>query len=167
MLKEQAVADKESEQTRVEQVLPPVCVKGHVLTADAWHTHAKVCAHILASAGKYVLFARGNQSRFHQDLALFFREPPAGCQDWRTAQTLEKRHGRIEQRLLIASDELNDFLAADWPGVAQVFHLRRRFHHRHTCTQQIVYGFTSLSPQQATPERLLTLIREHWTIEIV
>jgi hypothetical protein len=49
VVKEQAVADKESEQTRVEQVLQPVCVKGRVLTADALHTHAKVCAHILAS----------------------------------------------------------------------------------------------------------------------
>lgn len=165
VLKEQVVADKESEQTRVEALLQPICVKGRVLTADALHTHAHVCASILASAGDYVLFAKGNQSTLRRDLTLFFREPPVDCRDWRTAETMEKGHGRIEQRMLITSDELNDFLAAEWPGVSQVFRLRRRFQHRYKCSQQIVYGFTSLAPTLAGPERLLTLIREHWAIE--
>ncbi len=66
---------------------------------------------------------------------------------------------------MIASTELNDFLAGAWPGVGQVFFLRRRFHHPLKCTQQIVYGFTSLTPEQAGPDRLLELVRAHWAIE--
>lgn len=165
ILKEQVVKDKESEQTRVEEFLLPLYVKGRIVSADALHTHAKTCASITASGGEYLFFAKGNQSTLKKDLQLFFSEPPVDCHDWRTAETLDAGHGRIEQRALIASSELNDFLRRDWPGIGQVFRLRRRFHHRFKCTQQIVYGFTSLTKDEASPERLLELIRGHWTIE--
>jgi predicted transposase YbfD/YdcC len=165
VLKEQVVGDKESEQTRVEEFFTPLYLKGRVLSADALHTHAKVCASITASGGDYVLFAKGNQSTLKADLHLFFSDPPVDCRDWRTSETTTAGHGRIEQRLLIASTELNDFLANTWPGVGQVFRLRRRFHHPFKCTQQIVYSFTSLTPAQAGPDRLLELVRAHWAIE--
>ena len=165
VLKEQIVKDKESEQTRVEEFLTPLYVKGRIVSADALHTHAKTCASITASGGDYLFFAKGNQSTLKKDLQLFFAEPPVDCHDWRTAETIDAGHGRIEQRALIASTELNDFLVVSWPGIGQVFRLRRRFHHPFKCTQQIVYGFTSLTPEQAGPQRLLELIRQHWAIE--
>lgn len=165
VLKEQIVGDKESEQTRVEEFLIPLLVKGRIVTADALHTQTKVCVSILASGGDYVLFAKGNQSTLKADLQVFFAEPPVDCLDWREASTTNAGHGRIEQRNLIASTELNDFLARDWPGIGQVFRLRRRFHHCFKCTQQIIYGFTSLTKDEASPERLLALIRQHWAIE--
>ena len=98
-------------------------------------------------------------------MRLFFTEPPADCRDWRTAQTCEKGHGRLEWRDLGASTELNEFLAKPWSGVAQVFSLHRRVCKPLVCTQESVYGFTSLTPAQAGPERLLELIRDHWAIE--
>ena len=33
------------------------------------------------------------------------------------------------------------------------------------CTQEYVYGITSLTPKHADPLRLLELIRDHWSIE--
>jgi predicted transposase YbfD/YdcC len=165
VLKEQVVKDKESEQTRVEEFLCPLYVKGRIVSADALHTHARTCASITASGGDYLFVAKGNQSTLKKDLHLFFSEPPVDCHDWRTAETLDAGHGRIEQRFLIASTELNDFLSRDWPAIGQVFFLRRRFHHRFKCTQQIIYGFTSLSADEASPQRLLELNRGHWAIE--
>jgi hypothetical protein len=67
--------------------------------------------------------------------------------------------------VLWASTELTDFLARDWYGVHQVFCLRRRVDHALKCSQEIVYGITSLSPTKAAPSRLLALNREHWAIE--
>src|SRR5215467_13465041 len=72
---------------------------------------------------------------------------------------------RLEGRELVASTELNDFLATPWIGVAQVFCLRRRISKPLFCTQEIVYGLTSLPATQAGPERLMELIRDHWAIE--
>jgi predicted transposase YbfD/YdcC len=165
VLKEQVVEDKESEQSRVQEFFTPLYVKGRIVSADALHTHASVCASITTSGGDYVLFAKGNQPTLHEDLRLFFREPPADCRDWRTASTTEKGHGRVEMRELVASTELNDFLATSWPGIAQVFFLRRRVCKPLLCTQELVFGFTSLAPGQADPKRLLELLRAHWAIE--
>lgn len=165
VLKEQIVDEKASEQSRVSELLIPLYVKGRVLSADALHTQVRVCASILASGGDYLLVAKGNQPTLQEDLRLFFQEPPLDCHDWRTGQSTNLGHGRLEQRSLIASTELNDFLARTWPGVGQVFRLQRRVHKPLVCTEQIVYGFTSLMPSQADPDRLLLLTREHWAIE--
>lgn len=155
VLKEQVVKDKESEQTWVEELLCPLYVKGRIVSADALHTHAKTCTSIAAAGGASLFIAKGNQSTLKKDLQLFFREPLMDCHDWRQAETLDAGHDRIEQRLLIASTELNDFLSGDWPAIGQVFCLRRRFQHRFKRTQQFVYDFTSLTPAQASPQRLL------------
>lgn len=165
ILKEQVVAEKESEQSRVSELLIPLYLKGRLLSADALHTHASVCSNILASEGDYLLFAKGNQPTLKEDLRLFFQEPPVDCRDWRTGRTCESSHGRLEIREIVASTELNDFLAKPWPGIAQVFRLRRRICKPLSCTQEWVYGFTSLSPRLASPQRLLELIRNHWAIE--
>jgi hypothetical protein len=127
--------------------------------------NAVFATEVIAAGADYVLVAKHNQPTLYEDLSLFFHDPPHDCLDWRTASLSCKGHGRLEHRLLCASTELNDFLVRDWYGVAQVFCLRRRVEQALTCTQQVVYGITSLTPKQADPSRLLALNREHWSIE--
>lgn len=74
------------------------------------------------------------------------------------------RHGdRQEVRELAVSQELNEW--AQWPALAQVGRLV------HTCTRrgetrrEISYLTTSLPPEEASPRRLLELVRGHWGIE--
>jgi len=165
VLTEHIVGDKENELSRIGEMLVPQWIKGRIVSADALHTQHAFCLGIQLAEGDYLLFAKGNQPTLQEDLRLFFREPPLDCLDWRTAQTCEKKHGRIETRELTASTELNDFLARPWSGIAQVFQVRRRVEKPLVCTQQIVYGFTSLTAAQAGPDRLLELIRAHWRIE--
>ena len=106
-----------------------------------------------------------NQPSLQEDLRLFFGEPPLDCLDWRTASMVEKGHGRLTNRLIHVSTELNDFLARDWDEVGQVFCLRRRVEYPLKCTQEYVYGITTLTPKRASPFRLLELIRTRWSIE--
>ena len=82
-----------------------------------------------------------------------------------TDESPKPEHGRRERRSIWVSSALNDYL--DFPGVGQVFAVGRQTVEvnsgkRHSET---VYGVTSLSPQGASPQRLLTLNRGHWTIE--
>ena len=165
VLKEQIVGDKENELSRIEEFLAPQWIKGRLVSADALHTQQTFCLAVILTGGDYLLFAKGNQPSLQEDLRLFFREPPADCLDWRIAQTCDKGHGRLELRDLVASTELNDFLCKPWSGIAQVFRLRRRVCKPLVCTQEIVYGFTSLTAAQAGPDRLLELSRDHWAIE--
>ncbi|GAC1429953.1 MAG: hypothetical protein NVSMB54_22600 [Ktedonobacteraceae bacterium] len=165
VLKEHIVADKENELSRIQEFLTPQWMTGRMVSADALYTQHTFCLGVTQAHGDYLLVAKGNQATLAQDVRLFFTEPPVDCHDWRTAQTCEKGHGRLEWRDLVASTELNEFLATPWHGVAQVFCLRRRVEKPLVCTQQVVYGITSLTPTQASAERLLELMRNHWAIE--
>ena len=165
VLKEHMVAEKEGEVTQRMAFLTPLLLQGRIISADALYTLKDVCLEVISAGGDYLLFAKGNQPTLLEDLRLFFGEPPLDCVDWRTDALVEKGHGRLSTRLIQVSTELNDFLACDWYQVGQVFCLRRRVEYPLKCTQEYVYGITSLSPKQASPSRLLELIRDHWSIE--
>jgi predicted transposase YbfD/YdcC len=165
VLKEQVVGDKENELSIVSQFLTPLWVKGRIISADALHTQLTFCTEVTHGGGYFLLVAKGNQSTLREDLHLFFSEPPLDCRDWRTGRTCNKGHGRLEIRELVASTELNDFLADKWTGVAQVFRLVRTVTQQGKTRQEVVYGLTALSPAQASAEDLLALVRDHWAIE--
>lgn len=165
VLAEVVMQEKENEISCAKPLLCPLWLKGRIISADAMQTYTGFCAEVRASGGDYLLIAKGNQPTLLQDLKDFFQDPPWDCRDWRVAHTCNSGHGRLEQREINASTELNEWLASDWPGVAQVFRVRRRRTNARYCTQEWVYGISSLSPAQASPQRLLDLLRSHWAIE--
>ncbi|HEY7415818.1 MAG TPA: ISAs1 family transposase [Ktedonobacteraceae bacterium] len=165
ILKQLMVAEKAGEVTHMKDFLTPTLLKGRIISADALYTQKAFCQEVIASGGDYLLFVKRNQPILHEDLRLFFDEPPLDCLDWRTDGVADKGHGRQRNCLIQASTDLNDFLAHDWYGIGQVFCLRRRMHYPLKCTQEYVYGFTSLTPKHAGAFRLLELIRDHWAIE--
>jgi len=165
LLKEQVTGEKQNELSIVSQFLTPLWVTGRILSADALHTQRVFCTCVKRWEGDYVLIAKGNQATLREDLCLFFSEPPADCRDWRTARTVDKGHGRLEIRELVATTELNEFLSGAWTGVAQVFRLTRTVTEDGQTHIEVVYGITSLSPKRASAARLLALVRDHWAIE--
>jgi hypothetical protein len=52
-----------------------------------------------------------------------------------------------------------------WPGLAQGFELVRERTEKGKTTVEVVYGITSLRPEQADAARLLGVVRDHWRIE--
>lgn len=83
--------------------------------------------------------------------------------DLRQIGTVEKGHGRIETRTLSVSHESVAHLG--WPGARQVCRIERTRETAGRVSREIAYAVTSLSPEQAGPDRLLTLWRDHWLIE--
>jgi hypothetical protein len=67
-------------------------------------------------------------------------------------------------RTIKVSTEMNAYLAACWPFVAQVAQLTRTVTKAGKTTTEVVYLITTLSPSKASPERLLDLNRGHWGI---
>src|SRR6266704_2870359 len=165
ILHEQVTGEKQNELSIVSQFLAPLLVKGRIISADALHTQHVFCFNVKRWDGDYVLIAKGNQPMLYDDLQLFFTEPPADCRDWRTARSVDKGHGRLEIRELVASTELNEFLGGQWAGVAQVFRLTRTVYEDGKMRREVVYGITSLSPTRASAARILALVRAHWRIE--
>jgi predicted transposase YbfD/YdcC len=165
ILEEQVTGEKQNELSIVSQFLMPTLVRGRIISADALHTQHAFCFAVTRWDGDYVLLAKGNQATLEEDLQLFFDEPPIDCRDWRTARSVNKGHGRLEIRELVVSTELTEFLAKDWAGVAQVFRLTRTIYEDGETRIEVVYGITSLSPEEVSAARLLDLVRAHWRIE--
>ena len=62
-------------------------------------------------------------------------------------------HGRVDIRSIRVSSELKGY--SDWPGLEQVFEIRRRFQSKGIWHEAVRYGVTSLPATIAIPERLL------------
>lgn len=163
---------KENEIVVAPQVLRQVNLSGVIVIGDAMHTQRAVSKQIVQDGGDFLWFAKDNQPRTHWAIEkLFVHEVcnlQKGCtlsKDFQTFTKVNKGHGRIEQRTILVSSLLNDYL--DWPHVAQVFRVERIVWHVQYGgqTRELVYGLTSLSPARTNPAKLLALIRTYWGIE--
>ena len=163
-LTQQAVAAKTNEITEVETVLRQIVWTGRVVTMDALLTQRQVAQTIVDAGGDYVMIVKENQPQLKADIELVFTLPPAGDRQ-ESVRTVDVGHGRIETRNLTTSAARVGYSA--WPGLAQVFEVGRHVITKKTGTErvEVVYGVTSLSPERATPGRVLELVRGHWAIE--
>ena len=75
-------------------------------------------------------------------------------------ETTDKRHGRLERRVLESTGLLNGYLDK-WPQVRQVFRLRRW----RGASEETAYGITSIPWAPGSAVRLLAVSRHHWGIE--
>lgn len=159
-------APHQHESKAIAQLLAGRDLTGLVLTLDAGLTDPKLARQILAQGGHYVMVVKRNHARLYEEMTWYFDTPPLRCdRPWRISATLNKGHGRIEQRRLTCTDDLHNYLT--WPGVQQV--LRRE------CERQIVktgrvsrsvtYALTSLPALAAPACQLEQWWRGHWTIE--
>jgi predicted transposase YbfD/YdcC len=163
--------DKENEIVVAPQLLRCLDLRKKVVVGDAMQTQRELSVQIVEAGGDYVWVVKDNQPTTRQAIEQLFApmapspgwsNPPT---DFRTARTLSKAHGRLEERTLTASSLLNGYL--DWPGLGQVFKLERRFTTLATGAvyHEIQYGLSSLTAAEASPERLLEIVRSEWGIE--
>jgi predicted transposase YbfD/YdcC len=172
VLLEVAIQGKGQEIEAAAQVLKSIDLRDKVVMGDALHTQRAVSIQIVEAGGEYVWFVKGNQPQLEEDLRLWFGPDPDPIpgqayppKDFETVQSVNKGHGRIEQRTLTVSSQLKDFL--DWPYQEQVFKLERRFIFTKTgeVEEQVVYGITSLTREEVSPQKLLQMTRSYWGIE--
>ena len=169
---EAQVDRKENEIVVAPKILQQVNLSGTIVIGDAMHAQRQASAQIVESGGDYVWTIKGNQARTEWAIQKLFvhevcnlKQGAPLSKHCRMVSQVHKGHGRIEKRTIMVSTELNDYL--DWPYVAQVFRLEREVWHEkyRGRTRQVVSGLTSLTPQQASPRKLLALTRQYWGIE--
>jgi predicted transposase YbfD/YdcC len=164
-----AVSDKGSEVGAAPALLADRDLRGIVITVDALLTQRRLAEQIVRQGGDYLMVVKDNQPELEEAITTLFTATPWLVHDWGQEvwrhTTTEKGHGRLEERTLIASTTLNDYL--DWPGLGQVLCRSRRWVEVATgeVHEQQRYAVTSLTPQRAGPARLARLWRGHWSIE--
>jgi predicted transposase YbfD/YdcC len=156
------VEEKTNEIPVAKQVLPTLPIEQRVCTADALHTHAAFLRLIHELQAETILTVKGNQPTLYADLTTYFADPQAR---YVQAETVDRHRGRLEVRTIKVSTEMNAYLAAAWPFVAQVAQLTRTVTKAGKTTTEVVYLITTLTASKASPQRLLELNRGHWRIE--
>jgi len=80
-------------------------------------------------------------------------------------ETTDKGHGRITTRRIWGDDSLN--ASVNFPHVQQVFCIERDMTHlkKGITTVEAVYGVTSQSKEKASPKKILSQNRKHWSVE--
>ena len=156
---------EEAKQTNEIKIAAPLLdtinIMGKVITADALLTQSGIANYLVDERQAHYHFTvKGNQPTLLDDIALHFatRQAP-------DFTTLDSGHGRIETRKIWVTSQLNDYL--NFPHVGQAFAIERESINKKTGTisREVVYGVTSQSAEQASPEQVLKTNRGHWCIE--
>ena len=143
-------------------LLDAIDIQDKDITADALLTQRKLADYLCRDRKAHYHFTvKGNQPTLFQDIKLYFQdrqEPDFIAYD-------PPDHGRIETRKIWTTTELNDYL--DFPHVGQAFVIERESIDKKSGEQSddIAYGITSRTPQQAGAQRVMSINRGHWTIE--
>ena len=171
-VREVGVEEKEGELTVAPEILASVLGLGRVITGDALFTQRPLCRQIREGNSHYVLIVKENQPTLRAEVEAVLgpvTQREARAQQRRSVHTVNKGHGRIENRFLLLAAVTP--AQVDWPGVAQVFFLERRRYHPARAgkaaqeSREVVYGITSLAVAEAGPGTVLRLQRGHWSIE--
>lgn len=143
-------------------LLDAIDIQDKDISADALLTQRELAEYLVTKRKAHYHFTvKGNQPGVLQDLELYFR-------DRKQPQFIENApldHGRIETRKIWTTTKLNNYL--DFPHVGQAFVIERHRIEKKTgqSSLDIAYGITSRTREQADPQQVLRVNREHWTIE--
>lgn len=165
VLQQCPIAPDHNEVSTLKPLLTEGLCKGRILTADAAQSYHEFGRRVLRAGGEVLVVVKGNTPATQADLTLFFEDEQADRRTWQSWEQVEKRHGRLERRSIVITPDLNEYLRQDWGEVGLVFRLQRERIHQGKHSVEVVYGWSSLSPQRCSPQRLLRLIRAHWAVE--
>jgi predicted transposase YbfD/YdcC len=158
---------KSNEITAIPQLLKLLDVQGAVITIDAAGCQKKIAAAIVEQGGDYLLQLKGNQGGLHDEtVTLFDQCLTDDCHGiaYSTAATTNGGHGRIEERRLWATSEVNWFAErGQWKNLRSLIRVRAKRTVGGQTSTEYRYYISSLPADNAS--RLLAYIRGHWGIE--
>ncbi len=142
-------------------LLETIDIKGKTISADALLTQRQLANYLVEDRQAHYHFTvKGNQPTLLEDLTLYFQERKEP-----DFISVGFEHGRIETRKIWATTELNGYL--NFPHVGQAFVVERERVDKKTgeISNDIAYGVTSRTPDQANAQQILKTNRGHWCIE--
>ncbi len=159
---------EEVKQTNEIKVAAPMLdaieIENKDITADALHTQWKFARYIVEERKAHYYFTvKDNQPNLLADISFYFQSNKS------TAEVVDiaaGEHGRIETRKIWTTSQLNAYL--DFPHVGQAFAIQREFIDKKTgkvSSKELVYGITSRKKEQADAQKILKVVRGHWSIE--
>jgi predicted transposase YbfD/YdcC len=158
---------KSNEITAIPELLKLLDVRDAVVTLDAAGCQKKIAQQIVDQGGHYLLQLKGNQGSLYEETVLLFDQCLTDdCHgvSYTTAKTLEKGHGRIEERQLWATSEVDWFAEKEqWKNLRSLIRVQSTRTVGSETSTEYRYYISDLSASHAPG--LLAYIRGHWGIE--
>ena len=159
--------EKSNEITAIPELLKILDLEGCLVTIDAIACQTEIVKEIVKKEADYVISLKGNQGNLYEDVKDYL--------DWALAEkfkgieydycsTLEKDHGRIEERRCYVTEEI-EWLEQkdDWANLKSIIMveaIREAIGKEETTERR--YFISSL---EANAEKALRAVRGHWAIE--
>lgn len=169
-----AVEEHEAELSVAPALIGQLEWQGRVMTGDALYCQRHLCTQVVVAHGDYLFVVKENQPTLLRDIEQVFaplseeEKARSGVHtvqplEIQTYRSVEKAHGRVEERVIRVSSELQGY--SDWPYLAQVFELTRTWTKKGKTKTQVRYGITSLPQEVSDGADLAMLKRGHWQVE--
>ena len=145
-------------------LLDAINIEGRTITADALLTQIKLAKYLVARGVHYHFTVKLNPATLHNDIAFHFQNRRDRAE---FTDTGKGEHGRIETRKIWTTTTLNDYLT--FPHVGQAFMIERESICKKTgnVSCETIYGITSKTACQVSPQQILVDNRGHWCVESV
>ena len=167
-----ATEAKSNEITAIPALLKLLALEGATVTIDAMGCQTAIARQIVEQGADYVLALKDNHEHLHDRVRLAFLDvaPAAGTTlplaDVVPHATIEKGHGRIEQRRCraIGDPEYLAYIDPDhaWPNLKSVIAIESTRRIGDVVSTEIRHYLSSLP---ADAKRLNQVVRSHWGIE--
>ena len=161
ILGSRSIPKKTNEIPVLREMLELFNIAGKTITADALHCQNETVEKIVELGGNYVIGLKKNQKNFYYDVKESFEKNDLSGAP--SAQTVEKNKGRIEKRTCtINSDPELIERHADWHDLKTIIAIDREIEEKGAKTSERSFYISNL---EASPERFLEIVRQHWAIE--
>lgn len=159
------VRDKSNETTAVPELLRALELSGCIVTLDAMGCQKNIAKEIKEADAEYVLALKGNQGQVHAEIKAYLDDAlTRGAKELARHETVEKDHGRLEERRYWQSADLGWFADREkWEGLHSVGVVEaRRQAGDGPATVERRYYLSSLGLDAA---RFARAVRGHWSVE--
>jgi predicted transposase YbfD/YdcC len=163
VLGQKYIDSKSNEIPALQELLCYINIENKTITADAMHCQKDTCRIIKAKGGSYVLGLKGNHGLLHSQVESYFKIYENTAEIEVFEASAEKHNGRCEQRIFYRIHDISGFETLEnWAGIKSIFAVRRIVETKHGTTVEVSYYISSLD---ASPEKMLYIVRSHWGIE--
>jgi predicted transposase YbfD/YdcC len=159
------VPDKKGEAQALPELLDAVDIKGAIVSFDALYTHIEETQQVRKRGAHFIAGIKGNQPKLHDETMNYFEQ--AYSVDYEGVdvdrfQSCEKGHGRIEERKICVSKNI-DWLPQkeEWELKALIEVRSKRLIKGKSETATRYYGASC----EGSAKQFAGWIREHWSIE--
>lgn len=158
--------EKSNEITAIPELLEMLDLKGSVISIDAMGCQRHIAEKIIAGDSDYILAVKSNQEKLYELIRTCFNEAKHKKFEgigYRYYETLDKGHGRIEQRCCyVLSGVYVQPFKSKWKDLQSIVLIESEAQRNGEKIKERRYYITSLTHDA---KKIAGYIRDHWKIE--